>query len=57
MPSGLLPLPPLAEQGRIVAKVAELMPLCNERENQIFKTEIVSLRLLEAALQNFQFQI
>jgi type I restriction enzyme, S subunit len=45
-----IPLPPLAEQHRIVAKVDELMALCNQLENQLTATETDSRRLLEAVL-------
>lgn len=48
----LIPLPPLAEQHRIVAKVDELMALCDQLEAQITSTETDSRRLLEAVLRD-----
>jgi type I restriction enzyme S subunit len=45
-----LPLPPLAEQHRIVAKVDELMALCDQLEAQLTTAEADSRRLLEAML-------
>ncbi|WP_310481062.1 restriction endonuclease subunit S, partial [Chamaesiphon sp. VAR_48_metabat_403] len=45
-----IPLPPLAEQHRIVAKVDELMGLCDRLEAQIDITETDSHRLLESLL-------
>jgi type I restriction enzyme S subunit len=47
-----IPLPPLAEQLRIVAKVDELMTLCDQLENQLVTTEADSRRLLEAVLRD-----
>ena len=44
------PLPPLAEQQRILAKVDELMALCDELENRLTTTQTDSRRLLEASL-------
>jgi type I restriction enzyme, S subunit len=44
------PLPPLAEQHRIVDKVDELMALCDQFEAQLTTTEADSRRLLEAVL-------
>ena len=44
------PIPPLAEQHRIVAKVDELMSLCDQLETQLTTTETDSRRLLEAVL-------
>lgn len=48
--SVVLPLPPLAEQQRIVAKVDELMALCDRLEAQLTTTQNESRRLLEALL-------
>jgi type I restriction enzyme S subunit len=45
-----IPLPPLAEQHRIVAKVDELMTLCDQLEAQLTTTQTDSRRLLEAVL-------
>jgi type I restriction enzyme S subunit len=46
----LLPIPPLAEQHRIVARVDELMGLCDRLEEQLTTTQTESRRLLEAVL-------
>lgn len=43
-------IPPLAEQHRIVAKVDELMVLCDQLEDQLITTQTDSRRLLEAVL-------
>lgn len=45
-----LPLPPLAEQQRIVAKVDELMALCDKLEAQLTTTHTESRHLLDAVL-------
>ena len=45
-----IPLPPLAEQHRIVAKVDELMALCDELEAQLTSAATTRARLLEATL-------
>ncbi|MES2880179.1 MAG: restriction endonuclease subunit S [Pseudomonadota bacterium] len=47
----VFPLPPLAEQHRIVAKVEELMALCDQLEAQTTTTQTDSRRLLEATLK------
>ena len=44
------PLPPLAEQHRIVAKVNELMALCDQLEAQLAAPQADRSRLLEATL-------
>jgi type I restriction enzyme S subunit len=46
----LVPLPPLAEQCRIVAKVDELMALCDRLEAQLATAQTESRRLLDAIL-------
>jgi type I restriction enzyme S subunit len=43
-------LPPLAEQHRIVAKVDELMAVCDRLEAQLTATQTESRRLVEAVL-------
>ena len=50
--SVLIPLPPLAEQQRIVARVDELMRFCDELEAQLVTTETDNRRLLEAVLRD-----
>jgi type I restriction enzyme S subunit len=45
-----VPFPPLAEQHRIVAKVDELMALCDQLETQLASTSADSRRLLESVL-------
>jgi type I restriction enzyme, S subunit len=45
-----IPLPPLPEQHRIVAKVDELMALCDQLEAQLTSSQIDSRRLIEAVL-------
>ena len=46
----VVPLPPLAEQHRIVAKVDELMALCDQLEQQLSQADQQRRRLLEAVL-------
>jgi type I restriction enzyme, S subunit len=45
-----IPFPPLAEQHRIVAKIDELMTLCDRLESQINTTQSNSQKLLESLL-------
>jgi type I restriction enzyme S subunit len=45
-----MPVPPLAEQHRIVAKVDELMKLCDKLEVQLAANQTNQSRLLEATL-------
>ena len=47
-----IPLPPVAEQHRIVAKVAELMALCDGLEASITAGEQTRSRLLESVLHH-----
>jgi type I restriction enzyme S subunit len=46
----LIPVPPLAEQRRIVAKVNKLMALCDELEAQLATTNTTRHQLLEATI-------
>ena len=46
----LIPLPPLAEQHRIVAKVDALMALCDQLEASLTATAVTRRRLLDALL-------
>jgi type I restriction enzyme S subunit len=45
-------LPPLAEQHRIVAKVDELMVLCDQMESRLTTAQAEASRLLESVLHN-----
>lgn len=49
--SFLIPLPPLAEQNRIVQKLDELMQYCNELEASIKQSETQNEKLLQQALR------
>ena len=50
-----VPLPPLAEQHRIVAKVDELMALCNQLEAQQADAETAHSRLVRALLDSLTY--
>ena len=47
-----IPLPPLAEQHRIVAKVDDLMALCDQLEARLTTAQTEASRLLESVLYN-----
>ena len=47
-----LPLPPLAEQDRIVAKVDELMSLCDQLKNSLHQTQETQILLTDAVVEN-----
>ena len=53
----LIPMPPLAEQKRIVTKVIELMKLCDQLEAQLKTIQTVSRRFLEALLSEASLPI
>src|SRR5207249_73604 len=48
----VVPLPPLEEQKRIVAKVNQLMALCDELETKLRQAETDSEKLVNAAVQS-----
>ena len=50
--SWYFPLPPLSEQRRIVARVDELMKLCDELESHLNSSQTERHRLLEAVLRH-----
>lgn len=48
----ILPVPPLAEQKRIVAKVTELLSMCDALESKLTQAESASTQLLSAAVHH-----
>jgi type I restriction enzyme S subunit len=50
-----VPLPPLAEQHRIVAKVDQLMRLCDELEAKLIKSQTKSEKLVETVVKSIVF--
>jgi type I restriction enzyme S subunit len=53
----LIPLPPREEQKRIVAKVHQLMALCDELENKLLQAEADSEKLMNAAIHHVFTQV
>lgn len=51
-----VPVPPLSEQRRIVAKIEELMALVDELETQIAKSEVTAGKLMEAVVADLSAQ-
>jgi len=49
----LVPVPPVAEQKRIVAKVDQLMALCDELETKLNQAQKQSAQLMEATVLQF----
>ena len=47
-----IPIPPLAEQKRIVARVEELMRLCDTLETQLSQTRTAGAHLLDSTLHH-----
>ena len=47
----IFPLPPLAEQQRIVERVEKLMSICDMLEEKIVESERVSEKLLESLVK------
>lgn len=45
------PLPPLAEQNRIVAKVDELMALCNQLKGYLATGQVIQLNLADSLVK------
>jgi type I restriction enzyme S subunit len=50
MREALVPIPPRAEQHRIIAKVDELMALCDRLESRLITAQTEATRLLESVL-------
>jgi type I restriction enzyme S subunit len=48
----IIPLPPLAEQNRIVHKLEQLMQLCDELQHSIQQSKIENEKLLQGALRD-----
>ena len=46
-----VPLPPLAEQHRIVAKVDELMALCDQLKSRLSAAQTTQLHLADALVE------
>ena len=46
------PLPPLAEQHRIVERVDQLMALCDQLEDQLQQSQTDGARLMEATVRH-----
>jgi len=48
----LIPIPPIEEQHRIVAKVDELMALCEQLKTRLSDTQATQLNLADAVVEN-----
>ena len=48
----VIPIPPLAEQHRIVAKVDELMALCDQLKESLEQAQQTQIHLTNAVVEN-----
>ena len=48
----MVPIPPLAEQHRIVAKVDEMMALCDKLKNSLQQAQETQILLTDAVVEN-----
>lgn len=49
--STVLPLPPLAEQHRIIAKVDELMKICDQLKDQLQHSQVTQIQITDALIE------
>ena len=51
LPELVLPIPPIAEQQRIIAKVEELMALCDQLKESLCKAKVSQINIVDNLIQ------